>query len=349
MVTALTRPMGRIVSGVLVISAVLLAVGLIQMITPSSEAVRVRNALIFDAVDLQEMNWVPPRYPESFKLEASTPPGLFQEAANQLVRSSNSSANDFEAALAIGRHLAVGEIKGGAIQSDTASTFATIMSQGTGYCADFTQVFNGLAHAAVLPVREWGMSFDGFGGRGHAFNEVFDRDRGQWIFIDTFYSFYVVDRLSSLPISALDFRGRLRDRSTWPSVQVVPISDVRFGFKSEKDALEYYAAGADEFYLYWGNNVFQYDNSALVKLAGRFSRSAEQAIAIMTGVHPQIRIPRLPENSAAIDSLGMIKTKFILMISLEMIVLVVLLFQLVTYLYHRSRHRSSSRSRRALT
>ena len=37
------------------------------------------------------------------------------------------------------------------------------------------------------------MSFDGYGGDGHAFSEIFDTQRQHWIFVDSFYSFYVTD------------------------------------------------------------------------------------------------------------------------------------------------------------
>lgn len=330
-------------SGVLALIAVLLAIAILQMITPSTEAVRVRNSLIFDVADMQTIQWTPSRYPTLFKLDTLSPPTLFQVAIARIERSETSYTADFDLALAIGKYLAVGKIKGGAIQSDTVSTFKTIMDEGTGYCADFTQVFNGLAHAATLPVREWGMSFDGFGGSGHAFNEVFDREMGQWIFIDTFYSFYVIDRISTLPMSALGFRDRLMDRSLWASIQVVPISDVRFGFKSEKHALEYYYRGVDEFYLWWGNNVFQYDDSSLVQWASKISRSTEQAIAILAGVHPQIRIPRLPENEAAVASLSKVKRKFLTLFSIEVIVFGALLVQLASYFHRKLLLRRSSR------
>jgi len=167
------------ISSILAIIAVFRDFSIFQMIVPPTEAVRVRNSLIFDVTDMREAQWTPSQYPTSFKLEASNPPALFIEAVSATGRSNESYTDDFGSALAIGRQLAVGKFKGGAIQPDTASTFTKIMEEGTGYCADFTQVFNGLAHAAALPVREWGMSFDGFGGSGHAFNEVFDRDRGQ--------------------------------------------------------------------------------------------------------------------------------------------------------------------------
>lgn len=319
-------------ASVLAFVAVILAICILRMVTPSSEAVRVRNALIFDVIDMREIQWIPSRYPRSFKLDTSSPPVLFQNAVARMERSATGYNADVDLALAIGRYLAVGKVKGGAIQSDTVSTFETIMREGTGYCADFTQVFNGLAHAAALPVREWGMSFDGFGGEGHAFNEIFDRERGQWVFVDAFYSFYVTDRSTDLPMSALQFRERLKDRKSWPSIRVVPISDVRFAFDSEIRALEYYYRGVDEFYVWWGNNVFQYDSSPMVQVAARISRSAEQVFAILAGVHPQIRIPILPENEASIAGLKIVKFKFLALLLLQTIVASALLIQLVRYL-----------------
>lgn len=327
-------------SGFLALIAVLLAIGILQMITPSAEAVRVRNSLIFDIVDVDELQWAPPLYPETFKLETMNPPLLFEDAVTRMKRSSIDHSSDFEGALLIGQHLAVGPVIGGAIQSDTVSTFETIMREGTGYCADFTQVFDGLAHAWDVPVREWGMSFDGFGGNGHAFNEIFDRERKQWIFIDAFYSFYVTDRDTERPLSVLEFRGRLKDRNSWPSIHVIPLSDIRFAFKSESHALEYYFRGVDQFYLWWGNNVFQYDSSPLVRIAGKISRSAEQAVAILIGVHPEIRIPVFTENEASIVMLEAVRAKALALLVAEFFIICVFIITVGLHIRKAiSRHR----------
>jgi hypothetical protein len=90
------------------------------------------------------------------------------------------------------------------------------------------------------------MSFDGYGGDGHAFSEIFDTQRQHWIFVDSFYSFYVTDEHGE-PLSVADFRRRLLLPAAPP--QVVPIQPGKFAFKSGQAALDYYRRGADAFYL----------------------------------------------------------------------------------------------------
>lgn len=280
---------------------------IVHLVTPSTNAVRIRNSLIFEVSNEPEMTWLPNRAPESFKAESVDPPAAFTHAIQAVTSSSAKSNRGFSEAIAIGELLAVGPIIGGAIQSDTLTTFDTILREGTGYCADFTQVYNGLSYAAHIPVREWAMSFDGFGGSGHAFNEIYDFELAKWIFIDSFYSFYVVDSETSNPLSVFEFRDRLLSAAARNTILVVPISESRFGFPSKHAALDYYANGADQFYLWWGNNVFEYDQNTLIQVAGSFSRSLEQIAAILTGAHPEIRIPISARNSDLIRKLAWTK------------------------------------------
>jgi len=39
------------------------------------------------------------------------------------------------------------------------------------------QVFSALAYASGIPVRQWSFSFEGFGGLGHIFNEIWDAEQ----------------------------------------------------------------------------------------------------------------------------------------------------------------------------
>jgi hypothetical protein len=176
-----------------------------------------------------------------------------------------------------------------------------ITTDGAGYCADYTQVYGAIGRAAGLSVREWGMSFDGYGGDGHAFNEVWDRSRGKWLFIDSFFSFYVTDP-DGEPLSATELRGHLLDGTT-SELQVVPINPARFGFKSPARALEYYRRGAPRFFLVWGNNALSYDAAPAVKAFSGVSRSAEQVAGIALGLHPRLVISRDFADPAAVAEL----------------------------------------------
>ena len=307
----------------------------LQMASSSMEAVRLRNALIFEVVDVASLDWNPPEYPASFKQNRQEAPAAYQDAITAIAGQRIPERPQFGDAIALGSHLAVEGFKGGRIQSDAVTNLEGIVERGAGYCADFAQVYNGLAHTLSLPVREWGMSFGGFNGDGHSFNEVFDYANNRWVFIDSYFSFYVTDRLSGEPLSVLDFRDRLRREGGRNSIAVVPISEERFLFGSHEIALNYYQRGVDEYYMWWGNNVFDYDQSLPVSLAGKASRTLEQVVAIVTGVHPEIRIPRVPGNAAAIAELERIRARLLILFSLGSVSTLLLAWQCITGLRKR--------------
>ena len=170
--------------------------------------------------------------------------------------------------LALARAITGGTItRGNAIQSDTRETFRRITENNEGYCSDFTQVFNGLALAAHLPVREWGLSFDGFSGDGHAFSEIYDPALNKWVFLDTFNSFYVVDPVTQIPLSVLEFREQLESNPTALVGAVRFIDEGAFGMKDAATAIDYYRRGTAQFFLWFGNDVFHYDQNPLVSFS----------------------------------------------------------------------------------
>src|SRR5690606_34840651 len=85
--------------------------------------------------------------------------------------------------------------------------YTGIVNDGRGYGADFTEVYLGLAYAAGLFAREWAFSTDGFGGKGHAFIEVYDRQRKRWIFLDVYNNVHAVHADTREPASAAEFRS----------------------------------------------------------------------------------------------------------------------------------------------
>lgn len=306
----LRRTMQAIMPALMTIA---IATLILLMASSPTEAVRLRNSLIFDTVEISDLQWKPPDYPATFKLEDHDPPVAFQNAIAGIVEKRLEAQPSFADAIALGNHLAVVDFNGGRIQSDSVTSLDGIVNRGAGYCADFAQVFNGLAHTASLPVREWGMSFGGFNGDGHSFNEVFDYTRDRWIFIDSYFSFYVTDRLSGEPLSVLEFRDRLQRVGGRSSVEVVPISEERFLFGSADSALDYYQRGINGYYVWWGNNVFDYDRSVPVSLAAKVSRSLEEAVAILIGIHPEIRILHVSENESAIDELEKTRARLLVL------------------------------------
>ena len=195
-----------------------------------------------------------------------------------------------EIEMALVRHLDATAVSGDPLQSDTRTTYQEIRQGKGGYCSDYTQVFNGLALAAGIGVREWGAAFDGFGGWGHAFSEVFLPETGKWVMIDPFYGFWVRDSATGAPLSVQEFRERLARPDPLAGMSIEVVAPNMYDFTSPEKLIAWYGRGTSQFYLWWGNNVFDYDEQPLVRVAARFSRSAEQLAAIIAGVHPRIRI-----------------------------------------------------------
>ena len=276
----------------------------------TSEMTRLRNALLIETGN-HAFDWLPGQEPDSF-LQEQHQPNAELIAASTFIKQNTEGLSAFNRALGIGRYLMPTDIKrkGGAIMSDTVTALRKITQQGRGYCSDFTQVFNAMAHTIDLPVREWGMSFDGFGGYGHAFNEIYDVTLNKWIFIDTFNSFFVKDRTHGTPLSALEFREKLisNERDT---IELVTIVDHKFGFRNVQQALDYYSRGKHEFYLWMGNNALSYDNHPVISMMTPISRSLEQLTAIAFGLHPKISPYQSPENRAQIQNMVSLKRQLL--------------------------------------
>lgn len=314
------------------LSAVALA-GVLGMLaaqlTPPTEMTRFRNSLIASVGEPTDFDWAANQAPLGFRQESLPAPAPLGSAAED-----HREADAVGTMQALVRHLRSLPKRRGPIQSNTLETYRIIREEGRGYCADYTQVFNGLAHAATLPVREWGMSFDRFSGDGHAFSEVYDAESGQWVFVDPMHGFYVRDRATGRPLSVLAFRDRLATGTASASVEVVPIGDA-FMFDSAQEAIEYYRAGADQFYLWFGNDVFSYDNHVLVRLLGPVSRPLEQLAAIFFGVHPTIRILPTATNQSEIDALFALRSRTVVLIVIAGVLGLLILVQLVRLIVAR--------------
>ncbi len=319
--------------------------GLVSLVTPSEEAVKIRNSLIAVAGGESDFSWSPANVPESFLWEKSPPPKEFQDIARRILGAEVSSArrDAFRRSIEIAAHLVQQPRRGGAIMSSTRKTYQKIINTGRGYCADFTQVFNAIALAAHIPVREWGLAFDGFGA-GHAVNEIFDEALNKWIMLDVFNSLYIEDAATGIPLSVLEFSEALRTDAAKENVRVVPIVEQRFGFKSADGAIDYYSRGTDQFFLWWGNNVYSYDEHWLVKLLGPVSRSLEQGAAILAGVHPKIHIVSTSSNGASIDEFLFRKKVFFILVFFAIVWALLLLWLVKKYYdYFGARLRSEGR------
>lgn len=286
-----------------------LAVGatLVPHLRDSAELVRMRNALLLQSTPATH-DWTPATVPAGFAVETAAPLPLYVDtiARDQL----DIEGDDWATALAIGRHLLPdGRRSGGAIQADLTDTYTRITQEGEGYCGDYADSFTGFATAAGVFSRPWAFSFDGFGGHGHIFNEIWDSQNARWIMIDVFNNFYVTDA-SGQPLSATAFRAALQAGAT--DIKLVPVDPMaRPGFKIEDKAIDYYRRGLPEWYMWWGNNVFEYDQAPLVRALGDVHRAAEQLGGVASGVHPGLRILATEQNVTQREAIESLRTRLL--------------------------------------
>jgi hypothetical protein len=259
----------------------------------STELVRMRNALLLMEARDGAFTWTPESIPESFKLERGPVDPYFAAIADRLQLSA--MPDDWARSLAISRHLLGSSppLKGEAIMSDLRGTYRRIVENGDGYCGDFVDVFVGIALAAGIPVRTWAFSFDGFGGHGHIWPEIWNRQLGRWQLVDIFNNYYFFETVG-VPLSALELRLVMLSGTKLPTLAALH-PGARPGWTKEDKAWDYYRRGLPQWYLWWGNNVHSYDNTWLVRLLGRAPRAVEQLGAIAVGVAPGLVI--LPDTA----------------------------------------------------
>jgi hypothetical protein len=286
---------------------------LLSVVTPGEEAVKIRNGLVATMGQPDDFTWEPSRTPASFRINQAAPAPEYVQAVTKIAAAGETGPlQGFELALAFARQLmgAPGKRVGGPIQGSLGKAYTGITQHGRGYCADFTQVFTGLAVAAGLPVRIWSISFQSFGA-GHAFNEIYDQRRRKWLLVDPFHSLYFIDPNTQELLSVLEVHHRLLaiDGETRP-VAIRRIVEGRLPFRSEETALEYYRRGMPQLALAWGNNVFDYDQSAAVRWGAPVSRHVERALGIVTGEYPGLRIYPRGVSHRDVDSLFRARNRF---------------------------------------
>ena len=99
-------------------------------------------------------------------------------------------------ALAIAEHLSTKGTRGPGLGEDSTSALKAILEGRGGTCSDFAQVYWGLANAAGIPTREWGLCWDLLDTHrgGHAFNEIYCEEKERWVFVDPTFSIYATLR-----------------------------------------------------------------------------------------------------------------------------------------------------------
>ncbi|WP_326540116.1 glycosyltransferase [Pseudorhodoferax sp.] len=281
----------------------LLALALVApQLRNGAELVRVRHALTLGPDLALNEDWAPPAYPPGFRREPATPDPYFAEVARRL--DLQAQPDDWARTLVISRHLlgSAPRLKGGAIQRDLDTTYRRIVEQGDGYCGDFVRAFTAIANAAGMVVRPWAFSFNGFGGQGHIWVEVWNRQQQAWQLADVFQNYYYTAGDDDRPLSAHELhRAMAGPASGWQLRRLH--EGARPGWAVEARARDYLVRGREEWFALWGNNVTEVDRKPAVQWAGRVSRAAEGAAAIATGVQPAIRMLATDDNRAARDGL----------------------------------------------
>lgn len=294
--------------GLLLMAAALASIG--PHLVGGTELVRVRNALTLGDDLPVSADWQPPAVPAGYKLETSTPNAVFTGVVHRLDLASK--RDDWERALAIARHLlgSAGRLNGGPIHGSLDETYRGIVERGDGYCGDFERVFTAIANAAHLTVRSRSFAFDGFGGHGHIWVEVWSAERRKWLLLDVFQNYIYVDS-DGVPLSALELRESLLAPSASARLRLIH-EDVPPGWEFEPRAWDYLRRGLDQWYWHWGNNVHTYDTEPLVRGVAWMGRGVETLAAIAAGVHPQTRLLATMTNGEERRALHRLRTKLAL-------------------------------------
>ncbi|MCL4695866.1 MAG: glycosyltransferase [Burkholderiaceae bacterium] len=290
-------PLWLVGVGLILLSVVLLWPNLHS----GTEQVRLRNALQLGPDWSEADDWKPPQRPAGFLVETVRADVRLAQVVERL--NLTEMPDDWTRAQAIGRHLLMGppSAAGGGIQADLWETHERIVRRGEGYCGDFVRVFIALANTAGLEVRPWAFSFDGFGGHGHIWVELWDRQQQRWQLIDVFNNYYFARGSSGDPLAALELRRALLASPGLGEVHHVALKrlvpEARVGYEIESKAWEYYQRGVDQWYLPFGNNVISIDALPAVKVFSGWSRVGEGIGTLVLGHAPSIRILSTERNA----------------------------------------------------
>jgi hypothetical protein len=324
----------RALTWIAVAAIVLPPLTLLPQGTSSTDLARVRNAMVFDAVPREAFEWTTAKIPAGFMLDDVPPDPYFVEVARRL--DLDALTDDWQRAIAISRHLLASQprLTGGPIQAPLRETHRRIVEGGEGYCADFVRAFQALAAPAGMPLRTWAFSFDGFGGHGHIVVEIWNRQLGRWEMLDLFNNVYFPGA-DGLPLDAMAVRdGFVRDAAAMVSLPLV--AQARPGYKTESKLRDYYVAGLDEWYLWWGNNPFSYENASAVRALTPASRPLAQLGAIAQGVQPHAVGLATASNDGQVSAMRRLTWQVRAVMSLMLLGLVLMCWSALRHLLRRS-------------
>jgi glycosyltransferase involved in cell wall biosynthesis len=320
---------------------VLIASVLVQAF-PSTEAVRLRNALLFDVRASSSADWTPGNVPDTFMLERSRTPRLIAEAAGAIA--AKSAGSDIDLARDLVRHLTAHAIRGGRIDSfDVQEIYRSIVTDGNGYCADVVDAFLALAHSVGLFARPWAFSFDGFGGHGHIVVEVYDRQERRWVMLDVFNNVLATEAESGRLLSVAEFRrvflsdrGGVMFRPISPGIQRIPVYS---------RLVDYYERGIDQWYQWNGNNVIGRGDHPLVRAAAHVREEAAELMSLALGRYPSIVPIGTNGNRDAIQQMLALRWRLHMSLYAGIALTVLLFFELALLARTRRSVRSVDRHR----
>ncbi len=265
------------------------------LVLPMRRMVRARNAFLLRRGHGADFLWTPAAIPSGFRAERESAPKVIADAvaeAGVLDRS-----GDWPRALALVDMLVRHSRHEGGIQADLVTTYESIVA-GNGYCADFVRVYMAAARQADLFCRQWAFSFDGFGGHGHTFVEVYDRQRGAWVFLDVHNNVYAAVGDEETPVEALRLHAALLDSPS--TVRFLRAGPGRLGWEHPEKLLAYYVRGVDQWYLWWGNDVVSRERHGLIGAIGRMSGRLSYRLGNALGAVPPMVVLASPSNEQAI-------------------------------------------------
>jgi hypothetical protein len=276
---------------------------------PSSRALRLRNAVLLRRGQPVDFQWTPAAIPPDFRVERAATPPVITEA----LRAAGVPAigGDWPKARALVEMLLRNWQRDHPIQSDLATTYLGI-EKGLGYCSDYVRVFIGAANGLGIFCRQWAFSFDGFGGHGHTFVEIFDRERGAWVFLDVHNNVYAVLAGSEVPLSGLELRQALL---TAPApFEFRRAAPGRLGFPDFTKLAGYFQRGAAQWYLWWGNDVISREQSWYLKAIAVLSRDLAHRFSSVLGRLPPIVALATKENDRAIRDMERLRRSLFLVL-----------------------------------
>lgn len=284
--------------------ALTLATGWLAKLTlPSRQTVRVRNAFLLRRGHPDDFTWTPFTVPPDFRVERKRAPAEIEQAVRDA--GLQDVGDDWERARALATLLVRHWKHDGAIRADLLGTYQGIVG-GAGYCSDFVRVYMAAAASAGLFCRQWAFSFDGFGGHGHTFVEVYDRKRSKWNFLDVHNNVYAVSAGTEEPTDAMTLRESLLGGST--AIEFRRAGPGRLGFEHFDKLLDYYRRGGSQWYLWWGNDVITRNDEglsgALLKVSGRLAHRFSSALGL-----PPIVVVVTADNEPQIARMESLKRK----------------------------------------